>query len=355
MTDMNRGARIKHARESRGYSQTEFARLMGIPQAAVSRMENMELVDEAIVAQVAQILNYPTSYFDKPSVAVCQNSTMLYRKRASVKVKDMMMFGNKVDDVAIAIDALLDSIDIPELDIPAISPTDTLSPFDIAYRIRRLLGLDLEPVARIVHLLEKHGVVVYFFHLDSDASEKIDGLTIRTPKGYPVIFVNGNFPNDRIRFTLAHELGHLVMHLRNGEEGADPELQELQANNFAAEFLMPRDRCGADFYDLKVRDLPFLKRKWLVSKHAIIHRAAELGCITDKTASYLYITLGRNGESKKETVWVDCDRPVMVQKMVALHRNALNYSDEELSRILGLYPAQIVDALPDSPKLKLSL
>lgn len=352
---MNRGARIKHARESCGYSQTEFARLMGIPQTTVSRMENLEQIDGETIAKVAQVLNYPTSYFDKPSITVSQNSTMHYRKRASVKVKDMMMLGNKVDDIAIAIDALLDSIDIPELDIPTILPTDELSPFDIAYRLRRMLGLELDPVARIVHLLEKHGIVVYFIHLAGDAREKIDGLTIRTPKGYPVIFVNSDFPNDRIRFTLAHELGHLVMHLCNGEEGADSELQEVQANNFAAEFLMPRDRCGADFYDLKMRDLPFLKRKWLVSKHAIIHRAEELGCISEKTASYYYITLGRNGERKHESVWVDCDRPVMVEKMMTLHRNALGYSDTELTNIMGLFPDQVVEATPDFPKLRLSL
>lgn len=353
---MNQGARIKHARESRGYSQTELARLMGMPQAALSRTENQEQVDYQLLMKFSTVLGYPVSYFDKEPFRIRDNGTMHYRKRASVKVKDLMKYDSHNDDLLIAIDALMDSIDIPELDIPSIIPTPELTPAAIAYNLRQALGLGIQPVDRIVHLLEKHGIIVYFLNPEGEAADKIDGFTAFTPKGYAVILADGTRSNDRIRFTLAHELGHLVMHLRRGEKPAESEdEQEDQANQFAAEFLMPRDVCGRDFYGLKFRELAFWKRKWLVSKAAIIHRAAELGCITASTAQYYYITMGRIGEKKQESVWVDCDRPVMVQKMVTLHRNALGYSDEELTQIMGLYPNQVVESTPDSPKLKLSL
>ena len=132
------------------------------------------------------------------------------------------------------------------------------------------------------------------------------------------------------------------MHTRIVEsEVISDDDKESQANQFAAEFLM--------------RDLPLMKRRWLVSKHAIIHRAQEMQCITPQTAQYYYITLSRNGESKQETVWVDCDRPVIVNKLLSLHRNALQYTDKDLENIMGLYPRQIVEDDPDSPKIKLSL
>jgi Zn-dependent peptidase ImmA (M78 family)/DNA-binding Xre family transcriptional regulator len=353
---MNRGAKIKQARESRGYSQSELATLLGVPQAAMSRMENQEMISDDMIKQLCDVLDYPAAYFDKDPFKAGERSSMHYRKRASLKVRDMIKFDSRISSIAQAIDALLDSIEIPEMDIPAIAPTDGMSPSEIAYKIRQLLNLGLEPVDRIVHVLERHGIIVYFIRLEGESSEKIDGLTINTPKGYPLIIVNEDVPNDRKRFTLAHELGHWVMHTRCPESNEiHDDVQEMQANQFAAEFLMPMMRCKSDFFDLKMRDLPMMKRKWLVSKHAIIHRAKELGCISESTAQYYYITLGRNGERKQETVWVDCDIPVVVQKLMSLHRNALHYSDADLANIMGLYPRQVIDANSNSPKLKLSL
>ena len=353
---MNRGLKIKQARESRGYSQAELARLVGMPQAALSRLENQEKVSDEIIAQMSEVLDYPKSFFDKEPFKASEVSSMHFRKRASMRVKDLMKFDHRISAIAQAIDALLDSVEIPELDIPAIAPSETMLPDEIAYKIRQFLNLELGSVSRIVHVLERHGVIVYFIKLEEGVSEKLDGLTINTPKGYPLIIINDNFPNDRKRFTLAHELGHLVMHTRIVEsEVISDDDKESQANQFAAEFLMPRVRCVSEFYDLKMRDLPLMKRRWLVSKHAIIHRAQELQCITPQTAQYYYITLGRNGESKQETVWVDCDRPVIVNKLLALHRNALQYTDKDLENIMGLYPRQIVEDDTDSPKIKLSL
>ena len=62
---MNRGLKIKQARESRGYSQAELARLVGMPQAALSRLENQEKVSDEFIAQMSEVLDYPKSYFDK--------------------------------------------------------------------------------------------------------------------------------------------------------------------------------------------------------------------------------------------------------------------------------------------------
>ena len=52
----------------------------------------------------------------------------------------------------------------------------------------------------------------------------------------PLFFVNENLPGDRLRWTLAHEVGHAVMH-RNPTGDVEGE-----ANRFASEFLMPRDQ-----------------------------------------------------------------------------------------------------------------
>ena len=195
------------------------------------------------------------------------------------------------------------------------------------------------PIDNIVSLLEKNGVIVMY--LDLDDMDKFDGLTMFTANQAPVIWINRNTPNDRKRFNLAHELGHLVMHLRSEDLDKPEDQKEREANEFAGEFLMPESQCKEDLFNLKYKELGVKKLYWKVSKAAIIYRAKELNCIPEETARYLYVTLGRFGERKKETVLVPIDEPQIVKKMYALHLSELEYSPEEMTVITGLMPNDI--------------
>ena len=114
---------------------------------------------------------------------------------------------------------------------------------------------------------------------------------------------------------------------------------------------MPASQCKEDLFNLKYKDLGMKKYYWKVSKAAIIYRAKELNCIPEETARYLYVTLGRNGERKKETVQVPIDTPKIVKKMYDLHVTELNYSEEELSDITGLMPNDIRSELLDEAEV----
>ena len=83
------------------------------------------------------------------------------------------------------------------------------------------------------------------------------------------------------------------------------------------------------------------KYYWKVSKAAIIYRAKELKCISEQTSRYLYVTLGRYGERKTESVQVPIDNPKIVNRMFDLHISELKYSMKELSDIVGLMPDEI--------------
>lgn len=65
--------------------------------------------------------------------------------------------------------------------------------------------------------------------------EGIDGLFV--PVGYPTIFLNERHTRTRRRFTLAHEIGHIV--LGHYEMAHAEPVMERQADIFAAEILMP--------------------------------------------------------------------------------------------------------------------
>ena len=330
---------IKIARESRGLSQSDLSKLIGVTQATLSRFEKGVLdVTPDAVKKIGEALSYPESFFER-DIRCVGESSLFYRKRASMTVKNLSVLESKISILSKSIDELMESIDIPELRIPAVEPSAENRPKEIAYKIRTYLGVPAGPIDNIVSLLEKNGVIVMY--LDLDDMDKFDGLTMFTANQAPVIWINRNSPNDRKRFNLAHELGHLVMHLRSEDLDKPEDQKEREANEFAGEFLMPESQCREDLFNLKYKELGVKKLYWKVSKAAIIYRAKELKCISEETARYLYVTLGRFGERKKETVMVSIDEPQIVKKMYNLHLSELDYTPEEMTTITGLMPNDI--------------
>lgn len=100
------------------------------------------------------------------------------------------------------------------------------------------------------------------------------------------IYVKHDDATVRKRFTIAHEIGHFLLHandqtdfvdnqstfFRNGEKNQ----QELEANDFAANLLMPRDRV-LDIWDRTHNDLEFMSKYFGVSKIAMSYRLRNLG------------------------------------------------------------------------------
>lgn len=324
---------IKIARESRGLSQTELAKRLHISQGTLSRFEKglLKVSDNEIKA-IAEQLNYSISLFNA-DVRSAGETSLFFRKRASLTAKSLSLLESKISILSHFVDELEESVDIPELSIPAVEPSAENTPDEIAFKIRNYLKISQGPVDNIVQILERNGVVVLFIDVDND---KFDGLTMFTSKQIPIIWINKNIPADRKRFSLAHELGHLVMHLRSDDLEKKEKQKEDEANLFAAEFLLPRKECQEDFFQLRYKQLGLKKFYWKVSKAAIIYRAKELGCIDESTARYFFIELGRNGERKNESVNVSIDTPSIVRRMIELHLQELEYSMGELSEITGL-------------------
>lgn len=325
---------ITLARESRGYTQSEMASaIQGLTQGNLSRMEKGLLsVSDDVIQRISEYLNYPLTFFCKEYNCI-SGSSMFYRKRISMPRKQLSKLEAHIDITNRIIDDLLESISIPEFRIPHFNVEDSITPENVAFRLRNYLGIPNGPVENLVSLLEKNGVIVIFYNSDC---EKFDGVTKFTYNSQPVIWVNENIPNDRKRFTLAHELGHLVMHLRKPDLDLDDDIMEKQANSFAAEFMLPYVECRKDFYNMKFNDLPSYKYYWKMSKAAILYRAKDIGAITEKVYTYYNISLGRNGEKKNEREKIDIDKPAILSKMLNLYITDLGYNKQELADLIGL-------------------
>ncbi len=124
-------------------------------------------------------------------------------------------------------------------------------------------------------------------------TDQLDAISQYVPgsKLPPLFYLNADTPADRLRFTLAHELGHIVMHHQQTNEANVEE----EADRFAAEFLMPEQEIGTSLYALNIPKLTRLKGYWKVSMGAILRRARDIGKITDRQYRNLWEQMSRLG------------------------------------------------------------
>lgn len=330
---------ITLAREAKGYTISELSEITKINKSTLSRIEmNMHIISDKHIEEIAKVLDFPINFFYLEVVPQHIND-FFYRKRVTMKVKEKSKIDAQNQILRIVYDRLLSMVDIPETKIPNIMPKQSLTPEDIAIMARDFYGIDKGPLKNIINILEKNGIAVIL--LDSD-SELFDGVTLYTDKGNLLIIINNNMSNDRKRFTLAHELGHQIMHLpfRHENELYDKletkshDIFEQEANRFAAEFLMPKSDIINDLQYLTYKRLGMLKLYWQVSKRALVYRAKALGCISDVKYKTLMIELSRNGERTNESIEVEIDDPKIFKKLFEVHKSEFHYSNEDLSKAL---------------------
>lgn len=114
---------------------------------------------------------------------------------------------------------------------------------------------------------------------------------------------------DRDRFTLAHELGHLVLHTFR-PHAADAE---GEANRFAGAFLVPYERAKDELTDrLTLENYARRKATWGVSIQALIMRAAAVGNPTESRKRSLYVQISQRGWRKEEPVEVGRESPLLL-------------------------------------------
>ena len=281
---------LTFAREYRGYSQTELAdSIKGLSQSNLSRFEKgFGVLSDDIQRKIIEYLNFPEEFFNRKINSTIENAN--YRKRASIGKNITQRFENKCKLIGYIIDEFSESIEWLDFTLSPLNVEEGYTPQYIANYNRKLLKLTKEKKKKnIMSLLEQSGVIIYEIH----EIEKFDGVSFITDKGFPVIIVNKNFSNDRKRFTIAHELGHILLHNENLYPISSYRDKEKEANIFASEFLMPEDEIKNSLRQLKMSDLGDLKSYWLTSMKYIIRKAKDLKCIDENRYRFFMIEMSR--------------------------------------------------------------
>ncbi len=276
------GQRLYRARKAAGLSLRELGLQVGLTHAAIKKYEDGKATPTSTtLLKLSRALNVRTEYFFRPETLVLDR--IEYRKHSTLSRKRLEAIEHEVIDQIerrIELENLFPSPPVAPfasmLDFPA-SVTDYGQIEDIAEAVRKAWDLGYEPISDLVDLLETHGIRV--FMVDADEDPRFDGLAAFVNR-MPIIVVGSHWPGDRQRFTLGHELGHMILASRLAS-GLD---EETACNRFAGAFLFPRQSVRKELGDhrrtIEPKELALLKETFGISMLAILLRAHDLGIVT---------------------------------------------------------------------------
>lgn len=297
-----KGSQLRLARHYWGKTLQDVSDDLEKTRQYVSQMETGKITprfDDDIVENLASSLDVTPAFFFKEAGVTLSEEQAHFRKLATTKAcmkHKVLARGSIFDEVVDFIDT---KVRLPKVDFPDESGVESAEEIErAAERVRAYWGLGLGPISHMVRVAERAGAVVAFFE---DASTEVDALSITSRR--PVIVRNDAKQSPfRLRFDIAHEVGHLVLH--EGIVTGDRKT-ESEANRFASAFLMPRSTFLKVFPKRGTRidwtGISELKMDFQVSKAAILYRARSLGLLDEGQYKGAVITLKNRGESIVES------------------------------------------------------
>ena len=302
--------RLTEARELKGITKVDLAEGLGLTRGAVAQFESGQSRPSAeTFARIAMFLGQDPVFFlhapDRNSV----QPRISYRKRSANAASNERIARIKALHTNDVLRYVFSKIKENAHDIPDTLFEDSpenLSDFDVeakALQLRDAWGVGDLPIRKLAILLENHGIIC----VSDELPDKVEAFSYWVDLSgsgmeHPVIIGNQDTTFFRQRFTLAHELGHLVLHryVEDFEAEANNKLYEHQANRFASAFLMPEKRFSNSLYSTTLSALPEQKRRWGASVGSIVERLKDLGLINEDRYKFYQIEISRRGWKRCE-------------------------------------------------------
>lgn len=334
------GDRLRLARLLAGMSLDEVGALVAASRQFVHQLEtgakqpSREMAD-ALAAATA----VTPAFFAVPSLNPVREEDCHFRRVQSAPrglVAQAVARGTAVEAL---VEALERRVRLPEVDFPDLHrPSGAEEVELVAEQARCHWGLGLDgPITNMTRVVENAGAVVVQF---DDLTDRIDALSMARRR--PIIVRStAKTAAVRLRFDLAHEAAHLLMH---GGIVTGDQATEGEAHRFAGAFLIPRAAFAREFPRgrrmLDWNALFAMKLRWKMSVRAIARRAYDLGLIDAAQYRTANIQLVKTGQSKAERL----DDRIAAEEPELLHA-AMHWMTERdplalrrLAAELGLTP-----------------
>ncbi len=270
------GKNIRYYRLMKRMSQEALAQAVGVGKMAISNYESEKRhPDYEIARKISGALGVSLSQLMAQSDTGISVEYGAFRKQASLGKSQQEVILEKVKRY---LERLYETVSfVGETALPDIPEYEQIpvDDYESAGRyLREILGTAaVGPIGNTTDILENRGFIICPVDYDERGFSGISGRV----NGRPFIAVNVNMPAERQRFTLIHELAHLVFSFR------DDQNEEQTVDGIAGAFLLPRDdllrELGPKRNDIR-GSLRYIQREYGVSMAAIVRRASQTGIIT---------------------------------------------------------------------------
>lgn len=282
--------RIKNARQLRGYSLEELAQEADMPKNVLRKYEKGEAVPNSKeLIKLSKALEQKIDYFFNSFKVEIGNFN--FRKRTSFRKKSQNSIRAEITihlENYIWIEELLEIDTHFENKVKDIVIDSKECIEQVVLKLRTDWEIGIDPIHNIIQLLEDKGIKVIELE---DVDTKFDGLATFVNDSIPVIVINQNFSIERKRFTLLHELGHILLNLKECED----KQEEQFCNYFASEFLFPAKLVFREFGEkrkhISLEELKSIQEKYGISIQAIVYKLSELGIIDKEKHKSFHIQL----------------------------------------------------------------
>lgn len=303
------GERIRQARELLGETQKDFGEEVGLAQSALSDAErSVSDLSDRVVTAIASHSGFPPEFFERPPRVTVDEYQ--FRARMRFKAADRHRAVRSAEVVHESFELMREHASSVTVQIPDLSHE---GPVRAAAIMRDRLGQHPHaPIPNLLLPIERAGVVVLALPMTAQKHDAFCWWNNATDDAYPVIAVLAGAPGDRLRWSVAHELGHVVLH-RAGGGGQDIE---READQFAAELLTPLAALDREMPNSpKLANLYAMKARWGVAVQSLIRRAKELERIDDRQYTSLFKQISARGERMNERYQIKREKPRAYRKM----------------------------------------
>jgi Zn-dependent peptidase ImmA (M78 family)/DNA-binding XRE family transcriptional regulator len=339
------GNRLKRAREALGLSLRELeAAIQGqVSAQAIGKYERDEMMPSStILLAMAKALHVSPEYLLNEREIELAGVDFRKAPHAAAK-EERAVEASVLDQVEryLELEELLPGVEQPwnAPDEKAFQIGHIEDAEQAADSLRRLWNLGIDPIPFMAELLEDKGIKVIALDLPENVSGSKAFAQRPDREDVPVIVVNQGHNGERQRFTLAHELAHLVLRF----SGLSDAEQEKAADRFAGAFLMAREMMlrllGPHRTSISLGELAELKKLFKVSIASLVARCGQLGIINKAVYGRLWSQIkarGWNSQSSSEPGTLKAEVPQRMERLClrAVAEGAI--SEPRAAELLGI-------------------
>lgn len=343
------GQSLRLARLFHGLSLQELADHVGRSKQYLAKLESgLDRPVATIEAALAERLQVLPDFFYLADPMPITDEQCHFRKQLTTKVALRQVARARGEMLKRLVSVLDSRLTLPSYRFQSGEPSSPEEIEQMAERCRIDWGLKLGPIANMTRVAESAGAVVVKV---GGLADEIDAISFATRR--PVITLNADGKSVcRARFGIAHEIGHLTLHV--GVQTGD-RLTENQANRFASAFLMPRaffiGECRSALRGTRLswQTLADIKRKWGVSKAAVLYRGRQLGVFSEEQYKTGVIHLNRRGEAVRELEddEIPPERPEVVSDSIQVLEQQCGMPRPAIARAMRVEPSLLSQLLSD--------